>query len=135
MINKKYILLIIVSTIFLLSACTYGSFSTLKSVEKNTFSMMSMSYEKFNGYKATSIKVKKGNPMDVNVDIVSKKGKLDMSITDEKGHSIYEGKDIPTSSFTVKIHESGDYKIKVSGKKHYGSYKITWGKASEDNEK
>ncbi len=135
MINKKYILLIIVSTIFLLSGCTYGSFSTLKSVEKNTFSMMSMSYEKFNGYKATSIKVKEGNPMDVNVAIVSKKGKLDMTITDEKGHSVYEGKDITTSSFSVKIHESGEYKIKVSGKKHSGSYKITWGKASEDNEK
>lgn len=135
MIYKKYILLIIVSTIFLLSGCTYGSFSTLKSVEKNTFSMMSMSYERFNGYKATSVKVKEGNPIDVNVVIVSEKGKLNMSIADEDGHSVYEGKDIPTSSFSVKLHKSGDYKIKVSGEKHSGSYKITWGKASEDNEK
>ncbi len=135
MINKKYILLIIVSTIFLLSGCTYGSFTALKAVEKNAPSVMSMSYERFSGYKATSIKVKEGSPADVNVVIVSKKGKLDMTITDEKGHSVYEGKDIPTSSFSVKIHESGEYKIKVSGKKHSGSYKITWGKASEDNEK
>ena len=135
MTNKKYILLIIVSTIFLLSGCTYGSFSTLKSVENNTLSMMSMSYERFNGYKATSIKVKEGNPIDVNVDIVSTKGKLDVSITDEKGHSVYEGKDIPTSSFSVRLDKPGDYKLKVSGEKHSGSYKITWGKASEDNEK
>lgn len=135
MINKKYILLIIVSTIFLLSGCTYGSFSAIKSFEKNTFSMMSMSYERFNGYKATSVKVKEGNPIDVNVVIVSEKGKLNMSIAGEDGHSVYEGKDIPTSSFSVKLHKSGDYKIKVSGEKHSGSYKITWGKASEDNEK
>lgn len=135
MINKKYILLIIVSTIFLLSGCTYGSFSAIKSFEKNTFSMMSMSYERFNGYKATYVKVKEGNPIDVNVVIVSEKGKLNMSIAGEDGHSVYEGKDIPTSSFSVKLHKSGDYKIKVSGEKHSGSYKITWGKASEDNEK
>ncbi len=128
MINRKLILLIIVSTILLLSGCTYGSYSTFKSTEKNTSSMMSMKYEKFNGYKATSIKVKEGNPIDVNVDIVSTKGKLDMSITDEKGHSVYEGKDIPTSSFSVKLDKSGDYKLKVQGEKHSGSYKITWGK-------
>ncbi|EPR13205.1 hypothetical protein [Ruminiclostridium papyrosolvens] len=135
MINKKHILLIIVSTIFLLSGCTYGSYSTLKSVENNTSSMMSMRYERFNGYNATPIKVKEGNPIDVSVDIVSNKGKLDMSITDEKGQSVYEGKDIPTSSFSVRLDKDGDYKLKVSGEKHSGSYKITWGKASEDNEK
>ncbi|AEY66436.1 hypothetical protein [Clostridium sp. BNL1100] len=135
MINKKYILLIIVLTIILLSGCTYGSYSSTRAVEISTSSQMSMSYEKFNGYKATSIKVKEGNPVDVNVDIVSNTGKLDMSITDEKDHSVYEGKDIPTSSFSVSLDKPGDYKLKVSGEKHSGSYKITWGKASEDNEK
>ena len=135
MINKKYILLIIVLTIILLSGCTYGSYSSTRAVEISTSSQMSMSYEKFNGYKATSIKVKEGNPVDVNVDIVSNTGKLDMSITDEKDHSVYEGKDIPTSSFSVSLDKPGDYKLIVSGEKHSGSYKITWGKASEDNEK
>ncbi|WP_024831214.1 hypothetical protein [Ruminiclostridium josui] len=135
MTNKKHILLVIVSAIILLSGCTYGSYTSLKSVESNTSSMMSMRYERFNGYKATNIKVKEDNPIDVNFDIVSDKGKLNMSITDEEGESVYEGKEVPTSSFVVRLDKSGKYKLKVQGEKHSGSYKITWGKASEDNEK
>lgn len=135
MTNKKHILLVIVSAIILLSGCTYGSSTSLKSVESNTSSMMSMRYERFNGYKATNIKVKEDNPIDVNFDIVSDKGKLNMSITDEEGESVYEGKEVPTSSFVVRPDKSGKYKLKVQGEKHSGSYKITWGKASEDNEK
>ncbi len=135
MINRKLILFVIVATLLLISGCTYGSYSTLKSVENNTPNMMSMSYERFNGYKATSIKVKEANPIDVNVDIVSNKGKLDISITDKDGESVYKGKDVPTSSFVVTLDKAGDYKLKVQGHKHSGSYKITWGKADEDNDK
>lgn len=127
--SRNVFLFLAILAIVTLSGCTYGSGSTLKSIENNTTTKMSMSYSKFNGYKITPIHVKKGGPINVNVNIVSKEGEIDMSITDEKDKYIYQGKDIPTSSFSVTLDKEGDYKIRVDGKKHTGSYKITWGKA------
>lgn len=126
--NRNVILLLLIFTIVTLSGCTYGSGSTFKSVEINTSTKMSMSYSRFNGYRTTPIHVKKGESVQINANIVSKEGKLNMSITDEKDKYIYQGKDIPTSSFTVTLDKEGDYKLTVNGEKHSGSYKITWGK-------
>jgi hypothetical protein len=127
--NRSLLFSLIILIIVVLSGCTYGSYSSVGSVEINLPGKMSMSYSKFNGYKATPIHVKKGEPIDVNVNIVSKEGKINVSITDEKDKYIYQGKDIPTSSFVVTLDKEGDYKIRVDGAKHSGSYKITWGKA------
>ncbi len=134
---KFYFLLAMITAVTFISGCTYGSGVTIGSVEVNTSSKMSMSYQKFSGYKATDIHLKEGEAVEISVDIVSKEGKIDLTIVKEankndeksqKDETIYEGTDLPTSDFTVKIDKPGDYKITVTGDDHKGSYKISWDK-------
>ncbi len=142
---KKRLMLLIAAllTIGVISGCTYGSGSTRGAVEVNTFSKMSMSYKKFSGYKTALVKVGKGDAVEVSAAIVTTKGKLDMKILKKvapgdgdkaegkKGQdkeAIYQGTDLPTSDFKVKLDKPGSYEITVEGEEHEGSYKITWDK-------
>ncbi len=138
-LSKLLFILFIVLSTTLINGCTYGSGTTSMSVEVNTGSKMSMSYKKFTGYKATKLSVEKDQTVEVEVDIVSEAGKLDLVIEKEnkgddegeqekkgKPEKVYEGTDIPTSNFKVILEEPGKYIVKVTGDKHKGSYKITW---------
>ncbi|MDF2988179.1 MAG: hypothetical protein K0R50_3689 [Eubacterium sp.] len=129
--NRFKILIICIITIVILSGCTYGSFTSVGSIEVNTFSKMSMSYQKFNGYKSTDIHVDEGETVEINADIVTEKGKIGMTIEDEDDKKVYEGTDIPTSNFKVTLDKAGDYKVTVTGDKHKGSYKISWDKSEK----
>ncbi|ACL76268.1 hypothetical protein [Ruminiclostridium cellulolyticum] len=135
MTNRKLILLFLILAAVILPGCTYGNYSSTRSVQINTSSQMYMSYAKFNGTRTTQVRVKKGKPIDVHAKIVSKEGNLDLSVTDDKKNKIYNGKNLPTSSFVVTIDKEGVYNITVRGEKHKGSYKITWGEANEENNK
>ncbi len=142
---KKRLMLLIAAllTIGVISGCTYGSGSTKGAVEVNTFSKMSMSYKKFSGYKTALVKVEKGKAVEVSAAIITTKGKLDLKILrkvdsgnldkaeGKKGQdkeAIYQGTDLPTSEFKVKLDKPGSYEITVEGEEHEGSYKITWDK-------
>ncbi len=139
--NKKInLLLAIIFALFFISGCTYGSGSSTGSVEINTFSKMSMSYQKFSGYKAAGLHVKEGEAVEVSVDIVSNKGKLDFTIVkkadkkdgkNQTDETVYQGNDLPTSEFKVTLDEPGDYKITVTAEEHKGSYKVTWHEADK----
>jgi hypothetical protein len=112
----------------LISGCTTGSGSTLKSTELNTSTKMSMTYEKFTGYRQTKISVGENNPVTVRVNIVTENGELDAYIAKDNNResSSYEGNNVPTSSFTVTLSEPGTYTIRVDAKNHSGSYSFTW---------
>ena len=129
--NKILILITCVLIFAVLSGCTTGSYLTVGSIQKNTSSSMSMSYYKFDGHKSTKIHVKEGEVIEVNVDIVTTKGKIDLSIVDEKEQSVYQGTDIPTSTFIVSLDKAGDYELTVNAENHKGSYKISWGKSEQ----
>lgn len=75
--NKKTGLLsALIFALAFISGCTYGSGSSTGSVEINTFSRMSASYQKFSGYKTADLHVKEGEALEVSVNIVSKKESL-----------------------------------------------------------
>ena len=111
---------------FLLVGCTTGSYSVLSASENNTSTSLSMTYSKLNGFKSTTLTVKENEVSEVSVDIISKEGKLNLVILDEKDQYVYQGNDLPTSSFSVKLDKAGKYTIKVTGEKHTGSYNIAW---------
>jgi len=50
-----------------------------------------------------------------HVDIKSRKGIMNISIKDSNGVSIYDGKNVPTSKFDVKVSEADTYVIVVNG--------------------
>lgn len=109
----------------ILAGCTSANYSTVISNENNTSTSMSMTYQKFNGFKTTTFKTEDNSA--VSVEIVSDEGKLNLSIVDMDGKSYYQGNDLPTSSFVVNLDKAGKYKVTVEGEKHTGSYKIAWG--------
>lgn len=137
--NRVRILFLIVLVIVSFSGCTYGNYNTTASFEISTFTSMSMSYMKFDGYKTTEIHVNKGEPVEVSIAVVSEEGKLGLTITgpekgkgdskdssNEKEETIYKKTEVPTSDFKVTLDKPGKYKITVTGKDHKGSYKVKW---------
>ncbi len=126
---KKIILMILILIISIsFVGCTYGSGLTIGSVENNTLSSMSMKYAKFSGNKNKNITVNEGDICVVSVDIKTEEGKIDLLIKDDNENIAYEGHNMPTSNFTVKLSEAGKYKISIEAKNHKGSYSIKWGK-------
>ncbi len=126
---RKYKLIIIMSLLILLVVgCSRGSYTVVKGSEFNTPTKMSMTYYKFTGYKETNVTVKEGQPVVVTFDIVTEEGTLNAYIAknNDKSNCSYEGKDIPTSNFTVTLTEKGKYTIRLDAQKHSGSYSITW---------
>lgn len=122
--------ILIILLILLVVGCSRGSHVVVKGSEINTPTKMSMDYYRFTGYKQTNINVKEGKTVDVTIDIVTDEGTLDAYIakSNDKNNCAYEGKDIPTSNFTVRLSEKGRYTIRIDAKKHSGSYSITWQK-------
>lgn len=104
-----------------------GSFVVRKSIEKNTLTTMSMSYEKFDGYKYRNIKVTE--PITITISFTTKSGTLNAYIAkdDDKNNAIFNQSNIQTSeNISVEITQSGTYTIKVIGENHSGSYKFVW---------
>ncbi len=135
---KIWVMFSLILSLALISGCTYGSYSTTKSVEISTFSKMSMSYEKFNGYKTSVFNIEEGEEFEVDVSIVSEEGNLgltvvretetkgDKKLKSEESENIYQGNELPTSDFKVTLDKPGKYKITVTGENHKGKFNITW---------
>jgi hypothetical protein len=127
-VKKISLLLLLFITIIGLFGCTRGSGVVRKSKEYNTPTKMSMSYEKFTGYRETEIKVDEDETVDVLVDFVTEDGTINAYISKDNDISNcdYEGHAIQTSSFTVALSESGTYTIRVDADAHKGSYSFSW---------
>ncbi|EJO5349166.1 hypothetical protein NRP93_003324 [Clostridium botulinum] len=110
----------------ILVGCSGGSYKTIKSKENNTQNSMEMSYSEFKGYKFTSIKLKKGDRLNLNIDVNTEEGNLEILLLDENDKALFKVKnpEKPVNK-TININKDSTYKIKVDGK-HKGSYKITW---------
>ena len=128
--RKNYLLIIIFVALAMsiVTGCTKGSGMIKNGNELNTSTKMSMVYDKFTGYKESQIKVIEGQPVEVNVSIVTEKGSIDAYIAKDNNreNSSYEGHDIPTSEFSVTLKEQGVYTIRVDTKSHSGSYSFSW---------
>lgn len=124
--NKIIIPMLIVLISLFSAGCSAGSYKTKMSVENNTPKRMQMSYSSFEGYKYTSIKLKKGDELTLNVNVTTEKGNLKISVLDEDDTELFKTEN-PKEEITktIKIDKDADYKIKVEGK-HKGKYKITW---------
>lgn len=109
-----------VISIFILTACM-GTYYFNGSRTGNE-SRFLMEYTIFDGSDYQMLELEEGDIL--KAEIVSRSGKISASITkDDK--IIYEGKDIQTSLFQIKIQETGTYKVEVTGEKAEGSVSFT----------
>lgn len=103
-----------------------GNAKTVMSIGSNTKSGMKMVYKSFNGEKYRILNLKSGEKLDINIEVITKSGDINVSILDNNNNEIYSVKN-PSEIITksIDIKETGKYTIKVKGK-HSGSYKINW---------
>ena len=120
--------ILLVVFILLATGCSRGSFTLLIGDEEHSPSHYAMHYERFSGYKEIELEVKENEPRVVDVDVVTTKGTLSAWIAnrDNLEKPSYEGRNIPTSTFTVTLSEPGTYTLHVEGDNHTGSFSFSW---------
>lgn len=117
--RKINILSIILFIILILSACSTTKFNGNRTGNE---SQLIMDYEILNKTDYQVLELEKGDTVDFV--IVSERGKVDITLQKDGESPIYQGKDVPTSTFSVEIFESGSYKVTVTGKNAKGNVSI-----------
>lgn len=82
-----------------------------------------MDYKVLNQTDTQSLKLEAGDV--VGFAIVSDGGQVDLSLQKDGEEAVYEGTDVPTSSFQVAIEDSGTYLLTVTGRHAKGSVRVT----------
>lgn len=117
---------------FFLVGCSGGGYRTVMSSENSTNNRTEMTYSSFKGSKFTSLKLKQGDILDLDVEVVTREGNLTISLIDEGNKELVkiENPKEPVKK-NIKVDKDGTYKIKVEGN-HKGSYKINWNVKADD---
>ena len=81
-----------------------------------------LEYTLLNTTDSQLLELKKGDVLAF--EIVSESGKVNIIVQKDESEPIYQGTNIPTSSFNVEITEDGTYNCSVTGKKAKGSVSV-----------
>lgn len=77
-----------------------------------------------NGSEKVHFSVENGKPRQVEITVKKQSGTLDIRIEKDEDHKpIYQGKDLPSSQFTVIAEKEGEYTVTVEAKNFVGEYR------------
>lgn len=80
-----------------------------------------------NGTEQRSFRVEKGQSCEVFITVNKAGGTLDIEIERADGKkTLYVGKDLPSSSFSVTASEAGDYVVLIEAGGFVGGYSVEW---------
>ena len=82
-----------------------------------------MDYKVLNQTDTQSLKLEAGDVVDFAV--VSEWGRVELLLQKDGEEAVYEGTDVPTSSFQIAIEDSGTYLLTVTGHHAKGSVHVT----------
>ena len=126
--NKKTLLTVIVlGAVFIIMAVsgitTFGSSIRLGFIERSHADLWSAKYYLFTGFRER--KINPGDtPHDLNIEIETSSGNIDLEIKGEDGTVFYSEQDIPSSSFVVTI--TGKVSARVTARRHRGGFSVKW---------
>lgn len=113
------------------SGCGYGNgnYHQLTAVDRvltqdNTG--ISSKHERLDGTEEYTIHVPDGKTYAVLINILNQEGSLSITIGKNGDTPVYTGNDVESSTFTVYLRETGDYKVVITANKHKGSYSLDW---------
>ena len=116
--------------LFILSGCSYTKVFVGNTV--GTSKSYSTTYSVFSGTKTHSLKLEKGDIM--NVEIVSEDGTLNLSLQMNEKEPLYAEENVPTDSFSLSIEESGTYELTLTGEDAKGSVKCSLAEDTTETE-
>lgn len=122
---KKNLIIILLACIMILTSCSMGSYKIIKGDVDFNKDSVSGSYEEFNGYKSTSVKLEEGSTICLNLKVKTEEGSLVVEVIDEKDNVMLNmNSDVEEQELNIK--STGTYKIRVEGDKHKGEFKLDW---------
>jgi len=103
------------------------SYMTLGMVQTSGDNQWKASYIKLKGYQQRRVTLHEGT-YTFTIDITTKSGELDLSITGQDGTEYYKGSKLPTSTFEVQadIGVTDQITIRVDAKGHSGGFTVRW---------
>jgi hypothetical protein len=117
----------------LLASLAYGAVKisgvpvTMGRNESKWFNHWHASYGEWSGHKQRRVTLHEGTHT-FEIEINTKSGELDLSITGQDGTEYYKGSKLPTSTFEVQVDLAAKDKLtlRVDAKGHKGGFKIKW---------
>lgn len=129
---KNKLKLFILPLLFVLGSCTYGSYRMVNGTKTFNNSEISASYKKFSGHVARKFKVKEQGDVFTFTFTCSSlddnEGKLSIEVNGDNSQK-FNGLEMLTegnNTFNFKLTFVGEYEVKIIGKDHSGSFKLTW---------
>ena len=107
--------------IMLFSGCGYNSGTALMKVESSTGTSWKQSHALLSGKEVRNLSLG-DEPKEMEIEIVTEKGKIDLTITGSDGEKILFLDDAETGNYEFKA--SGKIKIEVKAENHKGSFNI-----------
>ena len=102
-------------------------YSVQRMVQSGGDNYWNASYGKLSGYRQRRITLNEGT-YTFAIEITTKSGDLNLSITGQDGKEYYKGSKLPTSAFQVQVDIPAKEKItlRVDAKGHSGGFKMKW---------
>jgi hypothetical protein len=119
MLSRRLTTGIVFVILLLLSACATGS--RLVILEDPTGTGFTMSFTRFSVTNKCTLSLVEGDV--VQVEAVHESGKMGLRVSGMKGSEPYEGNDLKTLTFTIRVSETDDYAFWITG--HDATGKIT----------
>lgn len=124
---KKKVCFFIVLLPLLLIGCSGGSYTITIGGLTSDSNSISGQYNSFSGNYFKKVTFEQGDLIHFDYSVSTKKGILAVKLLNSSGKVIEE----INKDHTILITKKDTYKIRVEGKKHQGSFYVSWQKVSK----
>ncbi|MDU4889158.1 MAG: hypothetical protein E6344_05860 [Clostridium sp.] len=98
----------------------------VSTLEEITSDSINMSYSLFTGYRSKVIDLDQCETCNIDVNVTSNSGDLDLTILDAKGEIAYKETSIPTGSFSLSLAAGTRYTIRIDAMEHVGNFSMNF---------
>jgi predicted Zn-dependent protease len=109
---------------FILTGCSGGSYAISIGQLTSSSNSISGEYRSFSGYYFKEVTFEKGDAIHFNYSVSTKKGTFSAKLMNSSGREVNEIR----NDQTIEITKTDQYKVRVEGKKHKGSFYLSWNK-------
>lgn len=122
MVKKLGLLFLLVLVVFILAACSGGSYAiTIGGIDASQ-NELSGKYQSFSGHYFKKVTVADGETLAITFKAKTEKGKLLAKVINSDGKTV---KTLDAGD-TTTLQTPDHYKLQVEGKHHKGNFTLSW---------